>query len=112
MEAVVVIPAAELNLQTLVTADVRCEPRERLLPGASDADQQRVAPLLADHPCDSAEAKRRKAEFQAGHAGRATVVVVGAVAPEQGTAGMSPLGHITPLLHDGLVVCLRFANLK
>lgn len=53
VERVVVVAARELDLKTLVAANVRGEPRERLLARAAHAHQQRVAALLANHARDA-----------------------------------------------------------
>lgn len=64
VEIVIIIPSAKFDLHTLVTTYMSCKSREGLLSRASYTNQQRVAPFLADHPCNSAGSKGRKIEFR------------------------------------------------
>lgn len=53
VETVVVVAAAELNLEAAVAAHVRGQSRERLLPCPAHTDQKGVATFLPNHAGDS-----------------------------------------------------------
>ena len=53
VERLVVVAAAQLNLEALVATDVTGQPGQRLLASAANTDKQGIAPVLSDDAADA-----------------------------------------------------------